>query len=265
MNSNLFQQQTITDIPVFADSAFQYDAADLKMQIQHAQEILKDFIMPLTYDGSEAVHNAVQLFLTKLLHDISAQTAGQMDVVLMQDTPYRLLETLYFYYKRAQTDNMKIRGALQEILVKQLGISDLEIQQAIDNYDRVTRFMVGKNHLPLVVKDELIESTFWPCVGGEAHVMLRLLEAKSIFQRRGFGMWHKQLVAADSSGYQQEIEQIMMKISIIRLNRALSRAERKKQILDVIHQYQSQDIEATASNLDRLLVEAERHVKDYFL
>lgn len=261
MNSALFQQQTITEMPVFTDSAFEYDMADLKTQIQLAQETLKNFIMPLAYDGSEAVHNAVQAFLTKTAHDISIQT----DNLLIQDIPYRLLETLYFYYKRAQTDNMKIRTILQEILVKQLGISDIEIQQSINNYDRLTRFMVGKNHLPLVVKDELIESTFWPCVGGEAHVMLRLLEAKSIFQRRGFGMWHKQLVSADSVGYQQEIEQIMAQISNIRLNRSLCREERKKQILNVIHQYQSNSIEATASNLERLLVEAERHINDYFL
>lgn len=264
MNNSLFQQQTLSDMPVFTDTALLVDATDLKSKVQLAQDTLKDFIMPLSYDGSEAIHSALQQFLTHLLHIVSATPSGQFQTVIVQDMPNQLLENIYFYYKRSQTNNMKISATLQNILVQQLAISQLDIQQAVDNYDRVARFMLGKACVQ-VIKDELIETVFWTRAGAEAHVMLRLLEAKAVFQRRGFGVWHKQLVSADSCGYQQEIEQIMLQISKIRLNQMLSNNQRKQAILDVLRQYQSQDVAVTASNLETLLIEAERHVNDYYL
>ncbi|MFN7096928.1 MAG: hypothetical protein ACK4PR_05175, partial [Gammaproteobacteria bacterium] len=263
MNSSLFQQKAGFASPLMNDPVFELDAADMMLVIKYAQESLEQFILPLSYDGSEPILRAIKQILLQFWYDMTSTPTEQAHAVITRDKPYQLLETTYFYYKRAQTNNMKIHVVLQNILIKQLAISEQEIQHSVDKQDKFTRFMLGKNHLSVVVKDDLIERHFWPVVGAEAHVMLCLLEAKAIMQRRGLGIWHKQLIGADNQSYQQEMDEMMLQVTQIRQNKSLNPAQRKQRLLTLIHQHLSQDIMATASNLDRLLVDAERHVNDY--
>ena len=84
MNKELSQEQVLN-----------LSVEELKLQIQQMQEMLHDFIMPLSYDGSESIFNQLNSFLKQVVHDLAisnTQTA-------LKQQQYQILEQLYFYYK----------------------------------------------------------------------------------------------------------------------------------------------------------------------
>lgn len=231
----------------------------------HTQKIVEDldsFILPLGYDGSEAILHALIPFVKDLQLSASQAVSASPSLRLL-DAYNHLLENIYFYYKRAQTNNMKIRSLLQDILADLLHITAVDIQQAAKHVDKVTRFMLGKLYMPVVIKDELIDKRFWEQVGPEAYVNIRLLEAKNATVRPEARAWRRQFVSPSAPSYTAELDSISELMLHIRLNKTLTPAERKQQIIQAIHAHQTQDIGVAATNLDALLIEAEHHVNDW--
>jgi hypothetical protein len=231
----------------------------------HTQNIvgqLENFILPLGYDGSEAILNTFMPFV-KDLQLLASQSVTAEPALKLLDAHNVLIENVYFYYKRAQTNNMKIRALLQDILVDLLHITAIDIEQAAANIDKMTRFMLGKLYMPVVIKDELIDKRFWEQVGPEAYVNIRLLEAKNTVARPGAGPWRRQFVSPSAPSYTAELDSLSEAMLRIRLNKQLTPAERKYHIIQAIHAHQTQDIGVAASNLDTLLIAAEHHVNDW--
>lgn len=234
---------------------------DIKLQIEQMQAMLQDFVMPLSYDGSEAIFRLLQNYLTRSLHDLVLTFDGGFpNVELIKCS---ILEQLYFNYKKAQTASMKIRGLLQQLLIIQLDISEEDIRAAVDNYNKAAKFLLGKLYIPMIIKDSLIEAAFWPAVGPETHIMLPLLEAKLVFESQGASRWHKRQLMADDGEYQQIIEQISTELTAIRHDKKLSLPQRKQKILHLLKQHKHRQTSLHLSNLSQLLQAAEQQVKDY--
>lgn len=233
---------------------------------QHLSELLQKlnrFESPLSYDGSETI----QLSLQKVIHIISSdlnKTYFGNIPAHVHDAENRLIEALYFHYKYSQKNTMKITALLQRILFETLDIKHQDLADGFSKYSDLSKYSLGKKALVSLVKDDLIEQRFWDVVGPEAHVNLKLLDAKLYYSKPENAFVRRHLLEMHQANYNQKINELTEKMSSLRLDKNLSAYDKKQRIIELIRAYQSKELGKYATKFDSFLIEAEKHVYDYF-
>lgn len=233
---------------------------------QHLNELLQKlnkFELPLSYDGSETIKLSLQKVINMISSDVNKTYFGDIPAHV-HDAENRLIETLYFHYKYSQKNTMKITTLLQRILFEFLNIKHQDLADGFSKYSNLSKYNLGKKALVILAKDDLIEQRFWEFVGPEAHVNLKLLDAKLYYSKPENAFVRRHLLEMHQSNYNQKINELTEKMSAIRLEGNLSAYTKKQKIIELVRAYQSKELGKFATKLDSFLIEAERHVHDYF-